>query len=71
MDKFYRIFKVIACCIGLVSAAPSFSQIQSCPANINFASGDISFWSATTGLVNGGTQSYPAPNTLFLQRDCR
>jgi gliding motility-associated-like protein len=37
--------------------------LQSCPANINFAAGDLSFWSAQTGLKNGPTISYPAPNT--------
>lgn len=51
--------------IGFVAAMaglPCFSQIQSCPANINFSSGDLSFWSAKTGLVNGASQNYPAPN---------
>jgi gliding motility-associated-like protein len=51
--------------IGFVAvfiSCPVFSQIQSCPANINFATGDLSFWSASTGLVNGGTLNYPAPN---------
>lgn len=43
-------------------AIPSFSQLQSCPANINFSAGDISAWSAQTGLVSGANQLYPAPN---------
>ena len=38
------------------------AQLQSCPVNINFATGDISYWSARTGLVNGGSQVYPLPN---------
>jgi gliding motility-associated-like protein len=41
---------------------PCFSQNQACPANINFAAGDISSWAAKTGLVNGSAQNYPAPN---------
>jgi hypothetical protein len=44
-------------------AAAGFSQLQTCPTNINFGTGDLSLWSATTGLINGATQSYPAPNT--------
>lgn len=38
------------------------AQIQNCPSNINFATGDIRFWAARTGLVNGGSLTYPAPN---------
>lgn len=53
-------FLSVALCYFDTSA---FSQAQSCPSNINFASGDISSWSAKTGLVNGSTQSYPAPNS--------
>ncbi|MEO8403296.1 MAG: T9SS type B sorting domain-containing protein [Chitinophagaceae bacterium] len=50
-------------CATLLSALPVFSQTQACPSNINYATGDLGFWSARTGLVNGPTQSYPAPNT--------
>ncbi len=39
-----------------------FEANSQCPPNINFSTGDISFWSAQTGLVNGPTQVYPAPN---------
>jgi gliding motility-associated-like protein len=47
----------------LLQSIPAFSQIQVCPANINFATGDLSFWSARTGLVNNVNQiNYPAPN---------
>lgn len=38
-------------------------QSQVCPANIDFSQNDISSWSAETGLIGGGTQNYPAPNT--------
>ncbi len=44
-------------------AFPAFSQLQSCPSNINFAAGDISSWAARTGLVSGPSQNYPAPNS--------
>lgn len=47
----------------LLPAVDGFSQAQSCPANINFSAGDISSWSAKTGLVGGSNQNYPAPNT--------
>lgn len=50
------------CAATFFVAIPSFSQLQSCPTNINFAAGTISSWSAQTGLVNGPTQNYPAPN---------
>lgn len=49
----------IACC----STVPAFSQIQSCPVNISFSSGDLTSWNARTGLVGGGSINYPAPNT--------
>lgn len=38
------------------------AQLQSCPVNINFASGDLANWSAATGLVNNAKTNYPAPN---------
>ncbi|MCO5235263.1 MAG: gliding motility-associated C-terminal domain-containing protein [Chitinophagaceae bacterium] len=47
----------------LLRVAPSFSQDQSCPFNINFSEGNLSLWSAQTGLVNGLTRQYPAPNS--------
>ncbi|HVT86085.1 MAG TPA: gliding motility-associated C-terminal domain-containing protein [Chitinophagaceae bacterium] len=51
-------------CVAMAFVAfPSFSQLQSCPMNFNFSNGDISSWSAKTGLVNGPGQGYPAPNT--------
>lgn len=52
----------LTCCLSILFISPVFSQIQSCPANINFSVGDLSFWSANTGLVTGANQSYPAPN---------
>ena len=47
---------------GIFSSVTADCQLQACPANINFASGDLSFWTARTGLVNGPSQNYPAPN---------
>src|SRR5689334_5976986 len=41
---------------------PLYSQLQSCPVNINFSAGDLSSWSAKTGLLGGSSKSYPAPN---------
>jgi gliding motility-associated-like protein len=51
-------------CLAVLSmAAPAYTQLQTCPSNISFSSGDLSFWSITTGLVNRATINYPAPNT--------
>ena len=53
----------LICAVGISGFFPVYSQIQSCPANINFANGDVSFWSAQTGLIGGSFKNYPAPNT--------
>lgn len=55
--------KYIVCFTALLVAVSGFSQMQTCPTNINFGTGDLSHWSAATGLINGPVQSYPAPNT--------
>jgi gliding motility-associated-like protein len=60
MNEKLKIF-LTGCAVVLVFS-PVFSQIQSCPVNINYAAGDLSFWSAKTGLVSGVTQDYPVPN---------
>ena len=59
----YILTRGLVCIITVFIFSPTFTQIQSCPANINFSTGDLSFWSAQTGLVNGPSQSYPAPNS--------
>lgn len=41
----------------------TFGQDQTCPVNINFSSGDLSQWSALTGLLGGTVVNYAAPNT--------
>jgi gliding motility-associated-like protein len=46
----------------IVLGNPLIAQLQVCPANVNFAQGDLSFWSASTGLVGRSQQTYPAPN---------
>lgn len=53
---------ILTYCSLLFIVSSSLAQLQSCPININFSNGDLSFWSAKTGLVNNGSQSYPAPN---------
>lgn len=58
-----KLIRGLICFAGIFISFPVYSQIQSCPANINFSNGDISLWSAQTGLVNGSTQGYPAPNS--------
>src|SRR4030095_11183532 len=42
--------------------SPVYSQLHSCPVNINFSAGDLSSWSAKTGLLGGASKNYPAPN---------
>ncbi|MBK6936974.1 MAG: gliding motility-associated C-terminal domain-containing protein [Chitinophagaceae bacterium] len=44
------------------SGFAGLAQVQTCPDNINFASGDLRSWSAKTGLVNGASIDYPLPN---------
>jgi len=58
----YKLLAWLICVTGTLSFTPVRSQIQSCPANINFSARDLSFWSAQTGLVSGPTHAYPAPN---------
>lgn len=56
-------FNRLLFCAAVTAEGPAFCQLQTCPVNINFSSGDLSHWSAQTGLVGGNTVSYPAPNT--------
>lgn len=53
---------LLLCGALFLLALRSQSQVQACPPNINFASGDLSFWSARSGLTSGAGQNYPAPN---------
>ncbi|HET6995553.1 MAG TPA: hypothetical protein VFI06_11260, partial [Chitinophagaceae bacterium] len=62
MLMYYGVKKVWTTALMAIFMLPCFSQNQTCPANINFAAGNISSWAAKTGLVNGSTQTYPAPN---------
>ncbi|MBS1611112.1 MAG: gliding motility-associated C-terminal domain-containing protein [Bacteroidetes bacterium] len=48
--------------VMLLFAFQALCQDQTCPININFSTGDISNWSAKTGLVGGSVIDYPAPN---------
>src|SRR6476646_2554275 len=43
-------------------SSPLYSQLQSCPVNITFSEGNLSSWSAKTGLLGGASKSYHAPN---------
>ena len=51
------------CGIVQLMALPAFAQSQTCPVNINFSEGDLSSWSAETGLRSGASKDYPTPNT--------
>ena len=57
-----HIWVILLFCLLQCPAAPAFAQLQTCPVNINYATGDLANWSASTGLVNGSTKSYPSPN---------
>lgn len=48
--------------MAAAATLPGWAQSQACPVNINFASGDLSNWSATTGLMRGAIKTYPFPN---------
>ncbi|MDP4264955.1 MAG: hypothetical protein Q8941_20675, partial [Bacteroidota bacterium] len=58
----YKWMRLAVCCVTVFIVSPVFSQTQICPVNINFSAGDLSFWSANTGLLGGATQAYPGPN---------
>jgi hypothetical protein len=63
LDKLTRwLFVIAAAC----SCSVVYGQLQDCPPNINFATGNLSSWSAKTGLVGGASQSYPLPNALSV-----
>src|SRR5215831_18938808 len=62
-NMMYKFMRSVVYCAALFVVSPAFAQIQSCPVNINFSAGDISSWSATTGLVHGPTTTYPPPNS--------
>jgi len=53
---------LLLCCVAIAAALPAAAQSQACPVNINFATGDLSSWSAATGLMGNASQSYPLPN---------
>ncbi len=53
---------LLLCSILAAYVLPVLAQSQACPININFATGDLSNWSAGTGLVSGSFQAYPFPN---------
>ncbi|HEY2721469.1 MAG TPA: gliding motility-associated C-terminal domain-containing protein [Chitinophagaceae bacterium] len=59
---YQKLIAWLICAAGIFSFLPVYSQIQSCPVNINFSNNDISLWSAQTGLVGSGIKAYPAPN---------
>jgi gliding motility-associated-like protein len=54
---------IILCLAAITVAFRGYTQTQTCPININFGSGDLSYWSVTTGLMGGATQNYPTPNS--------
>ncbi|MFT3705303.1 MAG: gliding motility-associated C-terminal domain-containing protein [Agriterribacter sp.] len=54
---------IIIVSLVLLCFSSALCQEQTCPVNINFLSGDLSYWSAQTGLVAGPSRQYPAPNT--------
>ncbi|MFT3750602.1 MAG: gliding motility-associated C-terminal domain-containing protein [Agriterribacter sp.] len=58
-----RLRLIIISTLLVLCVCPVFCQDQACPYNINFSAGDLSSWSAQTGLVNGAIRQYPMPNT--------
>lgn len=46
----------------LLGSGLAYGQSDDCPININYSTGDLTNWSAVTGLIGGSSQSYPKPN---------
>ncbi len=46
----------------ILTGGMTYGQSDACPVNINFSAGDLTNWSAVTGLIGGASQSYPKPN---------
>ncbi|MBS1935909.1 MAG: hypothetical protein JST96_18060, partial [Bacteroidetes bacterium] len=44
-----RLFIFFVSCLCLLSFRSAYSQIQACPVNINFSTGDLTHWFAYTG----------------------
>ena len=61
MTRWIKLFLIHG--IITFSGLSAWSQDQTCPFNINFSSGDLSSWSAQTGLVGHAVKNYAAPNT--------
>jgi len=59
----YQLKILVLCVVFGLGQFMARGQAQSCPVNINYSTGDLSFWSARTGLMSGAQISYPAPNT--------
>jgi gliding motility-associated-like protein len=59
----YKLTMWLICIVGIFSYSTACCQSQTCPANINFATGDLSLWSAKTGLLSGSSKQYPTPNS--------
>lgn len=60
--KRHLIRHLLLCCIAAAATLPGLAQSQACPVNINFATGDLSNWGASTGLMRGVSKDYPFPN---------
>ncbi|MDA3613426.1 T9SS type B sorting domain-containing protein [Polluticaenibacter yanchengensis] len=58
--------RILLCLIscGMLLVSQALGQSQPCPPNINFSSGTLRNWSASTGLVGKSTTDYPFPNTM-------
>lgn len=57
-----KLIMALMCGISFWMTNPCQAQLQTCPVNINFSTGDLANWSASIGLVGGTPISYPAPN---------
>jgi gliding motility-associated-like protein len=63
LDMMLKLRLIIISTLFILWGFPVFCQNQVCPVNINFSAGNITNWSAKTGLANGTSSDYPAPNT--------
>jgi len=53
------------CGLSMLVFSSAFSQTQTCPANINFTSGDLTHWAAYTGNNKSGN----GPSAIFKRYD--
>ncbi len=55
-----KLLKYVLCIVALLMSSHAISQVQTCPANINFAEKTLNNWFAYTGTFTSGSNRAPA-----------